>query len=161
MMIWIHASAGVAGFLLGLFLAARPHIGRRFPWTVVTYVVFIAVLFVALLAAVAIGWPESATVQRIAFAGLSVLGSYTLYRAIRADQVRRHAPPGWHGMFVNHVGFTLISLFDGFVIVAAIDLHAPPWLVAFLAIGGVIAGILGVRRLESRAMRRGQPVAQP
>ncbi|WP_022885347.1 hypothetical protein [Glaciibacter superstes] len=54
-------------------------------------------------------------------------------------------------MFVNHVGFTLISLFDGFVIVAAIDLHAPPWLVASLAIGGVIAGIIGVRRLEARA----------
>ncbi len=150
-MIWIHASAGVLGFFLGCYLAVRPHTARRRPWAVVTYVAFIAVLFLAMLAAVVIGWPESPTVQRIAFAGLCILGAYTLFRALQADHVRRHALPGWNRMFVKHVGFTLISLFDGFVIVAAIDLHAPPWLVPALAIGGVVAGISVVRRLESRA----------
>lgn len=41
---------------------------------------------------------------------------------------------------IDDVGFLLISLFDGFVIVTALDLGAPPWLVAAAAAGAVLVG---------------------
>ncbi|NJC69127.1 hypothetical protein HC031_05255 [Planosporangium thailandense] len=44
----------------------------------------------------------------------------------------------------------LISLFDGFVIVSAIDLHARTWLVLIVAVGGVLAGIQSMKRVKTR-----------
>lgn len=41
-------------------------------------------------------------------------------------------------------GFVLISLFDGFAIVSALDLQAPGWLVAVIAVGAVGVGIYGI-----------------
>jgi hypothetical protein len=38
----------------------------------------------------------------------------------------------------------LISLFDGFAIVSALDLQAPGWLVAVVAVGAVGIGIYGI-----------------
>jgi hypothetical protein len=42
----------------------------------------------------------------------------------------------------------MISLFDGFCIVAAIDLRLSPTVIAAVAVGGVIAGIVVIRALE-------------
>jgi hypothetical protein len=56
---------------------------------------------------------------------------------------------------MGHVGFTLISLWDGFVIVLAIDLGAPGWLVAVLAVLGVVVGIRSLRWAEGRARATG------
>jgi hypothetical protein len=47
-------------------------------------------------------------------------------------------------------GFTLISLFDGFVIVSAIDLGSPIWLVVAIGVLGILVGRLGVLRLKAR-----------
>jgi hypothetical protein len=55
------------------------------------------------------------------------------------------------------VGFTLIALFDGFVIVRAIDLGVPIWLMLAIGALGVLAGRLDVLRLKARAAR---PVAE-
>jgi hypothetical protein len=43
-----------------------------------------------------------------------------------------------------HIGFILISLFDGFAIITAIDLQAPAWLVAVVAGGAVALGIYAI-----------------
>jgi len=53
--------------------------------------------------------------------------------------------------YIGHVGFTLISLFVGFLIVGAIDLDAPGWLVGLVAVGGVVGGIVGVKKLKTHA----------
>ena len=45
---------------------------------------------------------------------------------------------------IDHVGFVLISLFDGFAIVGALDLQAPGWLVAVIAVSAVGVGIYGI-----------------
>ena len=45
---------------------------------------------------------------------------------------------------IDHVGFVLISLFDGFAIVSALDLHAPGWLIAVIAVAAVGVGIYGI-----------------
>ena len=45
---------------------------------------------------------------------------------------------------IDHIGFNLIALFDGFAIIIALDLHAPGWLVAVIAVGAVGVGIYGI-----------------
>jgi hypothetical protein len=48
------------------------------------------------------------------------------------------------------MGFTLIALFDGFVIISALDLGAPSWLVVAPGVLGIVVGRLGVRRVQRR-----------
>jgi hypothetical protein len=54
------------------------------------------------------------------------------------------------------VGFTLISLFAGFVIVLAIDLGSPAWVVGIVAVVAIVAGQQVVRRVEKRAEQADQ-----
>jgi hypothetical protein len=54
--------------------------------------------------------------------------------------VLRVQPGDWWTTYVDHIGFTLISLFEGFIIVSGIDLGAPGWLTAVVAILGVVVG---------------------
>jgi hypothetical protein len=44
----------------------------------------------------------------------------------------------------HSIGFILISLFVGFAIVTALDLQAPGWLVAVVAVGAVALGIYAI-----------------
>lgn len=43
-----------------------------------------------------------------------------------------------------HEDNKLVPLFDGFAIVSALDLQAPGWLVAVIAVGAVGVGIYGI-----------------
>ena len=78
-----------------------------------------------------------------------MLGLYILQRANHARLALRLRHEGWRIAYIDHVGFTLISLFDGFVIVGAIDLGAPGWLVAAAALLGVVGGIWAVGKAKS------------
>jgi len=51
---------------------------------------------------------------------------------------------------VDDVGFTLISLAEGFVIVAAIDLGLPGWAVALTAVAVLVPAIAAVNRVKRR-----------
>ena len=52
---------------------------------------------------------------------------------------------------MDDIGFLLISLVDGFVIVTALDLGAPPWAVAPLAVAAVVVGHRAIGRAKRRA----------
>lgn len=52
------------------------------------------------------------------------------WRAWRAGTRLRTRHPGWQRRYLDDIGFTLIALFDGFVVVGAIDLSLPAWLIA-------------------------------
>jgi hypothetical protein len=54
--------------------------------------------------------------------------------------------------YIDDVGFVLISLFDGFVIVGAMDLGAPT---AVVAVGGIISVVIGIRCIETVKSRTG------
>jgi hypothetical protein len=58
------------------------------------------------------------------YAGLLGLGLYMLWRGARAWMRLCTQGSGWRPRYIDDVGFTLISLFDGFVIVGAMDLGA-------------------------------------
>jgi hypothetical protein len=87
---------------------------------------------------------------RTIYGGLIVLGGYMIWRGGHAGARLRRQPEAWRRPYLDDIGFTLIALFDGFVIVLAIDLGAPVWLVIGVAIIGVAAGILSMNRVKAR-----------
>ena len=67
-----------------------------------------------------------------------------IWRAVQAVTVLTKQNQADQLKVIDHVGFVLISLFDGFAIVTATDLQAPGWLVALVAVGAVALGIYGI-----------------
>jgi hypothetical protein len=57
----------------------------------------------------------------------------------------------WRADYIDDVGFTLIALFDGFVIVSALDLGAPICLTLSIAVLGILAGRYAVQRVQEAA----------
>ncbi len=107
-------------------------------------------LLLFMIGAVVAHWTELSATERFVFSGLTGLGLYMVWRAREALATWHGAAPGWKSPFIDHIGFTLISLFDGFVIVSAIDLHAPGWLVAIVAVLGVVVGTQALGRRKRR-----------
>ena len=67
-----------------------------------------------------------------------------IWRAVQAVTVLTKQNQADQLKVIDHVGFVLISLFDGFAIVSALDLQAPGWLVAVIAVGAVVIGIYAI-----------------
>jgi hypothetical protein len=75
---------------------------------------------------------------------------FMLYRATKAREVQEARPAGWRGTAIDHIGFTLISLLEGFIIVAAIDLGVTGWIIVIAAIVGLLAGRWAIQMAKSR-----------
>lgn len=138
-LIILHASAATISFFAGCFLILSTRSLQSqgwfglYWWTLVGMVVLLA-------AAIVVSWREYSGVERILFPGLFALGLYMLYRARRANGLLgSHQTESEHA-YIEHIGFTLISLFEGFVIVSGINAGFAWWLVALLAVLGVLLG---------------------
>ncbi len=110
-------------------------------------------LAITSLVAVAMDWTDLSSGARAAFVALIALA---VVMATRAGLARTSMPGRDHDnprKFIDHIGFTLIALFDGFVIVTALDLGAPTWLVTAVAVAGVLVGQRTLHGLE----QDGQP----
>lgn len=143
-LITVHATTAVLAFAFGLVVFLRiPLSSRATPFVAYATCVWIAV--VGLTAVVILDWAHLALPRRIAFSALGVLALYLLWRTERARRTLRLREVGWRQAFIGHVGFVLISLFDGFCIVLAIDLRMPTWIVVAAALFGVAVGILAIR----------------
>lgn len=70
-----------------------------------------------------------------------------IWRNIQALRVLRKTNEN-QSTVIDHIGFILISLFEGFAIVSAIDLKVPAWLIGIIAIGAVGVGIFCVNLLK-------------
>jgi hypothetical protein len=147
LLIAAHAVAGVTCFVAGVVALRTTTPGST--WFRV-YLVALIGLVVFLLAAVVLDWSGLDGSARVIYTVLFALGLYMLWRAVRASARLHGQRDGWRPRYVDDIGFTLISLFDGFVIVLAIDLGAPGWLVALIAVAGVAAGIVGIRQAKAR-----------
>jgi len=134
-----HAAAGLGAFAVGL-VALRPRRATTQPWLLPTLLWLVVIMVVFAAAAVATHWDELEPAAQGAFGALIGLGLYTIHRARGARRSSDASSSQDRRRFVDDVGFVLIALFDGFVIVAAIDLGAPPWVVAFLAVAAVVVG---------------------
>jgi hypothetical protein len=143
-----HALCGTIALLVGCF-ALRPPAGRG-GIAFRVYGLALGGMVSLVIAVVAADWSRLQTGQRVTFSLLCLLGVYTGWRGYRAwrESVRRSR--GWQSRYIDNVGFTLISLFDGFAIVAAIDLGAPLPVVIGVGVLGVAAGIWAISVARSR-----------
>jgi hypothetical protein len=148
LMIILHALSGFISFGAGT-LALSPRRAKRYAWSLPAYYISLITLVIFMIGAMASHWSEMSQAEQIIFPGLTVLGLYMVYRA---DHARRlltnktyNAP-----IYMNDVGFTLISLFNGFVIVGAIDLGWPFWVVV---LGAIVATLVGNQIIEAAKKR--------
>ncbi len=149
-LIYGHAFGGLLAFGLGC-LVLRPPVGGLLAFNAYLFALWAMVLL--LFAALGVGWPELLPVSRFSYSALALLALYTGVRGVQARRLLQAQSVGWRGLYIGHVGFTLISLFDGFVIVGALDLNAPGWLVGTVGVLGVVVGISGVNVVKGRAAR--------
>jgi hypothetical protein len=139
----VHATAAVIAFAAGV-LCLRS--GRFLS----AYRTAMAVMAAALVPAVLVDWAATDVTARVAFAGLIALAAAMVVRAELAGRRPPAATGGPTAAYVEHIGFTLISLAVGFVVVSGIRLGMPGWLVAALGVGIVAAGRSAVARLGRR-----------
>ncbi len=145
-----HAASGLAAFVLG-FVGLRP-ITKGMPTLVGPYLGALWLMVVFLVVVVGVDWMGLDPASRAAYGGLTLLALYTGWRGWGALRNLRSRAVGWKGGYIDDVGFTLIALFDGFVIVSALDLGAPIWLVVVVGVLGILAGRSGVRRMKERVV---------
>lgn len=147
----LHALAGVVGLVAASALVFVPRYADNrtlfsvYLWSLVALVAFLA-------AAMAAHWQDLGETERLTFSALFLLGPYMLYRANKARLFLSGKPQVQPHDYFDHIGFTLIALFEGFVIVSAIDLDAPGWLVAVIALLGIAAGRWAVGRAKTRVL---------
>lgn len=148
LLIVLHAGSAVAAFVLGCLLLATMPVSARAGRFVAFFWCLLASMAL-LIVVVAVDWAALAPTKRIAFAILGVLAVYLIVRAVQARRTLVRRPAKWRRAFIGHVGFIMISLFDGFCIVSAIDLRLPPVVIVAVAVLGVVAGVV-VRRMLVR-----------
>lgn len=152
-----HALAGLVALIVGCCVLCPPTPSR---WPLFrTYFHSLLTLVGLLMIVVALDWAGLPLVERVVFTGLVGLGIYTAWRADNARRLLIRREAGWNARYVDQVGFTLISLFDAFAIVSAIDLGASPVVVGGVAVLGVAAGIVAINQTKRRLNGRPTTVA--
>jgi hypothetical protein len=139
----LHALAATVAFGAGALSAAS---GRYLG----VYRGAMAVMLGALVPAVLVDWATTDGTARIVFAGLLVLGAVMVLRAELAVRRRPELTGGPTAAYLEHIGFTLIALADGFAVVTAIRSGVPGWAVGGIAVGVVLAGHLTLQAAKRR-----------
>ena len=98
--------------------------------------------------AVILDWPSLTPAARGFFTALLVLAAHTVWRGWQARNklAGRRRDLG----AVDDIGFTLITLFVGFVVILVNDLGEPTWLMAVLGIFAIAAGLRAVGLIKAR-----------
>jgi hypothetical protein len=146
-MIVLHTLAGLVAFAVG-WIIVSPRRAERRPRLAGVFVASIGALIVFMVGAMAAQWADITLGERLVDSGLVGLGLLMLWRARRAHRLLHAGCAEPPSTYVDDVGFDLISLFDAFVIVAAIDLGAPAWLVTIVAVAAVVVGHHLLRRAK-------------
>ena len=145
----LHAVAATLAFLAGSLLVfssafmSNERIFKLYLWALIGMVTLLA-------AAILVYWTQYTTIERIVFPGLLILGIYMLFRAWSANRLLDSMQKDWSRQYIESIGFTLISLFEGFVIVSGLNSGFPIWLTILIGITGVLVG----RWLIGSAQRR-------
>lgn len=142
-MIVFHAVAGLTSFVSGVLLLSRKQTTRTRALPVFLGALIALIIF--MIAAVISHWDMLSVATRATYGGLVLLAGYMIYRAWKVRYKLRSSDIDLS--YVDDVGFSLIALFDGFIIVSLIDLRTPVWVVIA---GAVAAVIIGIRAVEHR-----------
>ncbi len=138
-LILLHAATATLAFFAGCALILLPRymlnrlLFNLYLWSLIAMVLLLA-------GAILVYWTAYSDVERIIFPGLLGLALFMLFRAWGAGLVLATQQSNWKLGYVEHIGFTLISLFEGFIIVSGLNSGFAGWLVAVIAILGLLAG---------------------
>ncbi|MCP2256037.1 hypothetical protein LY13_004820 [Prauserella aidingensis] len=136
----VHAAAAVAA--LGLGIAAL-----RFPPLLRAHTATIVIMTAALPVAIALRWAERAPATTAIFSGLAVLGAVMIVRAVLAE---RSARLGRRRDVLSHVGFNVIALVTGFLILPAMRSGLGPFAVVATAVLVPVVGSTTLHLLRRR-----------
>ena len=139
----IHAASALLASIFGVLLLFQ-RITKKQLFLASGLLISLFMMEIFLTVAIYYHWDGLDYVTKIAFSGLGVLGIYMLWRGFQAMQAIKSKKNDSRLRVTDHVGFILISLFDGFSIVAALDLNAPGWLVGIIAVGAILVGIQAI-----------------
>ena len=148
----LHAASGLLGLIVGLLALRLPQPNDSRQWFPRIYAGTLVSLAVFLIATVAIDWSGISGTQRVIYAVLIGLAAVMVTRIFLGVRLAVTRPAGWQQKYLNHVYFTYISLWAGFFIVGLIDLGAPGWLVAAVAIGVVVVGAATFNNYKRRVI---------
>ena len=136
-LIALHALTGTVALVAGCVAHRRLALFGVYLWSVVATVTFLA-------AAVAEEWARLDTLSRSLFTAFTVLGAVMVRLAFDA----RRLPPGSES-YVDRVGFTVVALFDAFIVITVLNLGAPVWLVVASGVAVAIAGHFSLRATKA------------
>jgi hypothetical protein len=144
----LHAASATLALVAGLVALRGGRLFALYRWAMLG-------MALALAAAIAAGWPGYTGALRVVYVGLAVLAAAMVARANLAARMlpARTGGPTWR--YLDHVGFTLIALADGFVVVAVLDAGAPGWATAAAGVAVAVGGHLGLRARQLRLARPG------
>jgi hypothetical protein len=148
----IHAAAGVGGLLTGLASLSPPRPTDNRGWVRRSYLVFIVILLASMVVLVMIDWASLDGGSRIAFSALVGLGAVMAYRIARAYRQGSAQEITSKERYINHVYFTYISLWEGFVILPALNLPLPQLSVPVVAIAVLLVGHVLIGRYKRRIL---------
>lgn len=152
LLITLHAASGVVALAAGAFVLRPP--GRASPAMFRIYLGALWGMVLFLAVAVAAGWPSLDASSRVLFGALTLFAVAIGARGWAAYRAARQRDPGWEHRYLAHMGFTLIALFDGFVVVAVLDLGAPVWLIILAGLAAVLGGRIALERARARLLPR-------
>ncbi|OLF17879.1 hypothetical protein [Actinophytocola xanthii] len=151
MFVAAHAAAGLLALVTGGLALRR---GRLFD----VYLGALAGMGVFLVLALAVSWTETDSVARVLFTALAGLAAVMVWRAVLARRDRPSAG-GPSDSYLEHVGFTLVGLSDGFAVVAVLNAGAPLWLVVGTGVGVALAGHFVLRWVKAALTRPAEVAA--
>ena len=147
LLISLHAASGLVAFAAGCLAIRRRSWFPVYLWSLVS-------LLVCLVLAVAIDWPGLDPVARILFSVFLAFGGVMAWQALEARRrlPQPHAVPS--AAYLDHLGFTLVALFDGFLVILALDLSGTAWMAAVTGGLGAVGGHLALRAVKARTAGR-------
>lgn len=148
-LILAHAACGLTALAVGIVVLRPPAAGLSPLFRV--YIGALWLMVVCLIVVVALDWLTLDIGSQALFGALTLLALYVGWRGWSALQRLRRPAEDWRAGYIDDVGFTVIALFDGFVVISARDLGASLWLVLVIAVVGVLAGRYGVQRVHETA----------
>jgi uncharacterized membrane protein YfcA len=137
-LIILHAAAATICFFAGCLLVfasaqtSNQDLFGLYWWSLIGMVIL-------LLGAIIVHWTTFSTIEHVVFPGLLILAIYMVFRARSANSLLRTQKNDWKHDYIKHIGFVLISLFEGFIIVSGLN-SGFGWLVAVFAILGFLVG---------------------
>ena len=149
-LILLHAVAALIALGAGIYAWLARVEDDRLRWALWVYLAGLVGLTVFVVAAVAAEWADKGAGERAMDGVLFALALYMIWRGARARAELRRLGSGWHRRYMRGIGFTLVALWVGFVIIGVLDLGAPIWLVVVAGVLAVAVGHRVERTVEAR-----------